>query len=86
MLPEIIRDVIVDERIQAAVETGQAQCRDVETVAVISPAVSQESVMHDQHHVTWDEADQERYEHRYDENHGPLAAFSSVALDCGIPK
>ncbi len=86
VLPELIWDVIVDERVQAAVETGQAQGRNVETVAVISPAVSQESVMHDQHRVTWNEADQERYEHRYDENHGSLVVFSSFALDCGLPK
>lgn len=86
LLPELVRDVIVDERVQAAVEAGQAQCGDVEAIAVISPAVFLDRVVNHQHHITGDEADQERYEHCDNEDHGSLAGFTGTALNCGVPK
>lgn len=86
VLPELFWDIIVDERVQAAVEAGKAQRGDVEAVAVIEQIISQERIVHHQHHITRDEADQERYEHSDNEDHSSLAAFSGTALDCRVPK
>lgn len=80
-LSEIIRDVIIDERVQAAVEACYTERGEVESIAGVKAIVSHERVVHHQHHITWDEANQKRNEHRDDENHGSFAAFSSAAFD-----
>lgn len=86
MLPELFWNIIVNERVQAAVEAGQAQRGDVEAVAIIDETISQERIVHHQHHITGDKANQECYEHRDNEDHSSLAGFSGTTLDCGAPK
>lgn len=75
VVPEVLRHKVVDERVEAAVEAGQAQRGDVEAVTVVDHAVLQERVMHHQHDVTGDEADEERHQHRDDQHHGSLAVL-----------
>lgn len=41
VVPEVLRHKVVDKRVQAAVEAGQAQSGDVEAVTVVDHAVLQ---------------------------------------------
>ena len=75
VVPEVLRHKVVDERVEAAVEAGQAQRGDVEAVSVIDHSVLQERVMHHQHDVTGDETHQERHQNRHDQHHGSLAVL-----------
>lgn len=56
MLPEILRDEVVNERVEAAVKTRQAQGGDVEAIQVVGRLTQQEDVVHQQHDVTGGEA------------------------------
>ena len=83
---EVLRDKVVDEGVDAAVEAGQAQGDDVEVVAGVTYLGKQEAVVHQQHDVTGTEAHQEHDQHGDDQQHR-LASFLGDGLVChGAPQ
>lgn len=86
VVPEVLRHVVVDERVQAAVEAGQAQRGDVEAVTVVHHAVFEERVMHHQHDVAGNEADEEGHQDGHDQHHGSVTVLGRRAVVHTVPQ
>ena len=56
MIPEVLGDKVVNKRVDAAVETSQAQGGDVKSVQVVVGLAQQEDIVYQQHDVTGGEA------------------------------
>lgn len=86
MLPELLRDEIVNKRVDAAVETRQAQGCDVKPVQVVVDSTQQEAVVHQQHDVTGGEAQQEHDQHGDDQDDGLLAFLGDGLIRHAVPE
>lgn len=69
VIPEVLRDKVVNKRVNAAVETRQAQGGDVKSVQVVGSILEQEGVVHQQHNVTGGKAHYEHYQDGDDQDH-----------------
>ena len=56
MIPEVLGDKVVNKRVDAAVETSQAQGGDVKSIQVVVGPAQQQNVVYQQHDVTGGEA------------------------------
>lgn len=86
MVPEVLGDEVVNKRVHAAVEAGQAQGGDVKPVHVVDGAVQEEGVVHQQHDVTGSEADQEHHQDCDDQDHSLLALLGKCGVLHAVPE
>ena len=70
MISEVLGDEVIHERVDAAVETGQAQGGDVEQVHCLCLTAQKQAVMHQQQDVAGSEAHNKHNQHNNDQHHG----------------
>lgn len=86
MLPEVLGDEVVKKRVEAAVETRQAQGGDVKSVQAVVSLTQKENVVHHQHDVAGGEAHYKHNQHGDDQDHGLSPFLCNGWIRHAVPK
>ena len=81
MFSKLHRDIIINKRVQAAVQAAQTQSNDIETIDIILKPSAQQRVMNNQHDVTGSEADQEHHQHSNHEDYSLPLLLIAAGID-----